>query len=50
MNSIYEYNDNGKYSAKYLKGSSVTIQLLNIFKDNHMVAKSGPGAVGYDVI
>ena len=68
MNSIYEYNRNGKYSSKGLKGGyigdnflvldaylnekwpSVKIQLLNIFKDHHMVAKSGPGAVGYDVI
>ena len=32
------------------KGPPVKIQLLNIFKDHHMVAKSGPGAVGYDVI
>ena len=32
------------------KGPTVKIQLLNIFKDHHMVAKLGPGAVSYDVI
>ena len=32
------------------KGPSAKTQLLNIFKDHDMVAKSGPGAVGYDVI
>ena len=30
------------------KGPSVKIQLLNIFKDHHVVAKPSPIAVGYD--
>ena len=30
------------------KGLSVKIQLLNIFKDHHIVAKSSPTVVGYD--
>ena len=30
------------------KGPSLTIQLLNTFKDHHTVAKSGLTAVGYD--
>ena len=30
------------------KGSSVKIQLLNIFRDNHIVAKSGPTTTDYD--
>ena len=30
------------------KGPSVKIQLLNIFKDHHIVAKSSPIVVGYD--
>ena len=32
------------------KGPSVKIQLLNVFKDHHIVAKLGPRAVGYHVI
>ena len=30
------------------KGPSVKIQLLNIFKDHHIVAKRSTAAVGYD--
>ena len=30
------------------KGSSVKIQLLNIFRDNHIIAKSGPTTIDYD--
>ena len=30
------------------KGPSVKIQLLNIFKDHHIVAQTSPTAVGYD--
>ena len=30
------------------KGSSVKIQLRNVFKDHHIVAKPSPTAVGYD--
>ena len=30
------------------KGPSVEIQLLNIFKDHHIVAQTSPTAVGYD--
>ena len=30
------------------KGTSVKIQLLNIFKDHHIVAQPTPTAVGYD--
>ena len=30
------------------KGSSVKIQLLNIFKDHHIVAQTSTTAVGYD--
>ena len=30
------------------KGPSVKIQLSNIFKDHHIVAKPSPTAVGYD--
>ena len=30
------------------KGPSVKIKLLNIFKDHHIVAKSGPTVVGYN--
>ena len=30
------------------KGPSVKIQLLDIFKDHHIVAQSGPTTVGYD--
>ena len=29
------------------KGASVKIQLLNIFKDHYIVAKTSPTAVGY---
>ena len=30
------------------KGTSVKIQLLNIFKDHHIVAQPTPTTVGYD--
>ena len=30
------------------KGTSVKIQLLNIFKDHHIVAQPTPATVGYD--
>ena len=30
------------------KGPSVKIQLLNIFKDHHIVTKLSPATVGYD--
>ena len=30
------------------KGLSVKIQLLNIFRDNHIVSKSGPTTIDYD--
>ena len=30
------------------KGPSVKLQLLNIFKDHHIVAKPSTAAVGYD--
>ena len=60
MNPIFEYNGNAKYLTKDLNGNyfslldvylngkkpSVKIQLLNIFKDHHAVAKSGPIPVG----
>ena len=62
MSTIFIYNANAKYSTKDLKGGhnninfslldgkgpSVKIQLLNIFKDHHIVAQTSPTAVGYD--
>ena len=32
----------------YEKGTSVKIQLPNIFKDHHIVAQPNPATVGYD--
>ena len=62
MNTIFIYNANTKYSTKDLKGGhnnimdtyldekgpSVKIQLSNIFKGHHIVAKPSTTAVGYD--
>ena len=55
MNPKFKYNGNPKYLTKdlkdvylYEKKPSVKIQLLNIFKHHHIVAKSSPIVVGYD--
>ena len=63
MNPIFKYNGNTKCSTKDLTGGhnrnnfsllnayldkKEHIQLLNIFKDHHIVAKSSPTAVDYD--
>ena len=47
---------NGEYAGNTLvqdvhlneKGPSVKILLLNVFKDRHVVTKSGPIVVSYD--
>ena len=41
------YNSNN-FSVLDEKGPSVKIQLLNMFKDHHIVAKPSPIAAGYD--
>ena len=64
MDTIFKYNGNAKYSVKDLRGGhnsnnfslldaylhepSVKIQLLNVFKDHHIIAQPSPTAVGYN--
>lgn len=53
MNPMIKHNGNAKYWAKDLKGEytgsnfSILDIYLNIFSDQHIIAKSGPTAVGY---
>ena len=59
MKTIFKYNANAKYSTKDLNGdynsnivyldekkASVKIQLPNIFRDHHIVAKPKPITAG----
>ena len=52
MNTIFSCNVKAKYSTKdiYLdeKGPSLKLQLSDIFKDHHIVAKPSITSVGYD--
>ena len=61
MNPIFKYKYStkdmkGEYAGNTLvqdvhlneKGPSVKILLLNVFKDRHVVTKSGPIVVSYD--
>ena len=57
MNAIFEYNSNAKCSTKDLilvlniylneKGPCAKIQLLKIFNDHYIAAKSGPTVICY---
>ena len=54
MKLTFKYNGNAKYWTKNLKGEytgskfSLLHIYLDIFNNNHIVAKSGPAAAGYD--
>ena len=54
MKLIFKYNGNAKYWTKNLKGEYIGSKFsllhiyLDIFNNNHIVAKSDPTAVGYD--
>ena len=53
MNPMIKHNGNAKYWAEDLKGEytgsnfSILDIYLNIFSDQHIIAKSDPTAVGY---